>query len=538
MTDAPNHPAFFRIAVTFLQPWFHGRAGSNSDSPAEWPPSPLRLYSALIAASAVRWGDDLAAAASALRWLALSPPEVIVAPFAENAAPYVLSVPNNAMDKVAAAWARGNYSGEGDANPATHRTMKNIRPVRIRGGDTERTVSYLWPITNPPADDIRGHIQTLTAAGRCIVALGWGVDCAIGDAGIVSVAEAAALSGERWRPGAVGAPGLRIPIPGTLDDLIRRHHDFRKRITSDGFTPVPPLRAFTTAAYQRESDLPLRPFAAFILRPVDSDAEFASIPPEKANHLAANLRHAACRAALADRDPTTWRTDDWSLRFVAGHGPSGTPKRRAADDAHPRFSYLPIPSIGHPHADGLIRRAVIAEPPGSDGHSAAWAAIRLNGAILEAEGRGPIARLETVSPDEPEFARVFRLYAARAATEAATQWASVTPVILPGFDDNKAEKRLRLLENCLKHAGVPLAAVKELESRPPSWHHAAHAPHPAFARPDYLRHLPACHVRVRFRTPFRGPLSLGAGRHAGLGVMAAYESSPNIRRPRKDGAAF
>ncbi len=39
--------SYLCISVTFLDPLYHGRL--NGDRTAEWPPSPLRLYQALLA---------------------------------------------------------------------------------------------------------------------------------------------------------------------------------------------------------------------------------------------------------------------------------------------------------------------------------------------------------------------------------------------------------------------------------------------------------------------------------------------------------
>lgn len=268
-----------------------------------------------------------------------------------------------------------------------------------------------------------------------------------------------------------------------------------------------------------------RPFAAFILRPLDKDAGYAAFPATRARCVAAMLRHAACEAAKGDLDdrPGAWRNNDWALQFVAGHGPAGSPKRRTKDDSHPRFSYLPLPSIGHRHADGQIRRVIIAEPfegSGGDGRSARWAAQRLAGAILQDEDRGPVARLEPVEPDEADFAQVFHHYTARSSREGGATWVSITPVILPGYDDNKPDKRERLLLDCLRHAGIDPAAVASMQSRRSSWYPGVTAPLTSFKRPNYLMHLPAIHVQLKFSQPVSGPVAIGAGRHCGLGVFA------------------
>jgi CRISPR-associated protein Csb2 len=522
-------PSRLLISVTFLQPACHARMGKEDAAPNEWPPSPLRLFQSMVAGAAARWvGDDgstraaltAEAPVAALRWLeslcATAPP-TILAPGAVTGQAVPRWVPNNSADLVAARWARGDALATFD-----DRTVKVFRPTHLLGGST---VHYVWPLTDDQRREAGRHERTIAAAARCIVALGWGIDAAIGDARLIDDAEAAGLRGERWKPGRLGTPGLRLPVPGTLDALIERHAAFLGRLKDGTFYPVPPLRAFTTAAYRRASDLPPRPFAAFILRPVGNDSGYAAFPAARAVHVAAMLRHAACEAARGDLDPSGWRTNEWSGRYVAGHGPEGSPKRRSKDDAHPRFSYLPLPSIGHRHADGLIRRVIIAEPFGGDGRSARWAAQRLAGALLRDEDRGPVARLEPVEPDEAEFAQVFRLYAPRSCGEAATTWVSVTPVILPGYDDNKRAKRERLLLDCLRHAGIDTAAVDLVESRRSAWpaHGGGAAPallHSASRRPKYLQHLPACHVRMRFRCPASGPIALGAGRHCGLGVFA------------------
>src|SRR5690606_5616453 len=127
------------ISVTFLDGRFHGKG--DRDGP-EWPPSPLRLMQAIVAANAdqIGTGGDLD---TALAWLECCPPPIIFAPEHVMGTSYCLSVPNNAMDLVGKAWTRGNYFGGGDASPATHRTMKTVRPIRLVDGET---VHYLWSL--------------------------------------------------------------------------------------------------------------------------------------------------------------------------------------------------------------------------------------------------------------------------------------------------------------------------------------------------------------------------------------------------------
>ncbi|HMN97246.1 MAG TPA: type I-U CRISPR-associated protein Csb2 [Phycisphaerales bacterium] len=527
-------PSHLLVSVTFLQPTCHARMGKDDAAGNEWPPSPLRLFQAMVAGAAARWGGgnerprgSLTAEApvAALKWLerlCASSPPTIVAPRAITGQPVPRYVPNNSADLVAAKWAGGDGLAAFE-----DRTLKVFRPTYLLDG---QTVHYRWPLEAPDEHEARRHEHTLVATARCIVAMGWGIDVAMGDARIVSAADPDSLVGEQWVPGSIGPAGLRLPVSGTLDGLFARHAAFLDRLKSGIFHPVAPLRAFTTVEYRRASAVPPRHFAAFLLRPAELDTGYASCPATYANRVSAMLRHVACKAAQGDIDPRGWRTDEWSLRVVAGHGPEGSPKRRATDDPHPRLSYLSLPSIGHAHADGMIRRVIVAEPFGGDGQSARWAAQRLAGAELLDEDSGrAVARLDPVEPDEAEFGRVFPRYAPRSGREAAVCWVSVTPVVLPGYDDNKSSKRERLLLDSLRHAGIDPIAVASIESRRSAWQPrgggALDQPLGAFKRPSYLRHLPAVHVRLTFLQPTSGPLSLGAGRHCGLGVLAAESSS-------------
>src|ERR1035437_1240076 len=123
-------PSLLCLTITFLDSRFHGRRDGGEP---EWPPSPLRLYQAIVAAVAAPTGS-INHLDAALRWFETLRPPQIMAPTIRIGEPYRLSVPNNAMDLVVKAWAKGNYDGTGDANPATHRTMKTLRPTHLVGG--------------------------------------------------------------------------------------------------------------------------------------------------------------------------------------------------------------------------------------------------------------------------------------------------------------------------------------------------------------------------------------------------------------------
>src|SRR5260221_14637714 len=96
---------FLCLTTRFLASAYHGRADGGEP---EWPPSPLRLFQALVSAATDGGGRALPSDVDgALRWLERRLPPTIFAPPAGRGAAYRLSVPNNSMDILASPWAPG-----------------------------------------------------------------------------------------------------------------------------------------------------------------------------------------------------------------------------------------------------------------------------------------------------------------------------------------------------------------------------------------------------------------------------------------------
>jgi CRISPR-associated protein Csb2 len=156
-------------------------------------------------------------AAETLRWLERQATPEIVAPPVALAEPYRLFVPDNVGDKIAKSWAAGR-----EASIAEFRTEKDARPLRIAG----EAVSYVFK----GVDGLDTHLGPLEQMARSMTHLGWGVDMVVGEAS--SVVDG--LVGERWIPGRRGGTFLRQPVEGTLDDLERKHEEFRLSIRFGG----------------------------------------------------------------------------------------------------------------------------------------------------------------------------------------------------------------------------------------------------------------------------------------------------------------
>lgn len=239
-------PVLFRISIHFLQPYCHARG--DGDVP-EWPPSPLRVFQALVNAAAARWNErqSLVFAGPALRWFeTLAPPEIRCAIGRTAETAYRLYVPDNVADKVAAVWSRKK-----EASIADYRTEKDILPTYLEA----TTVHYIYKF-DQSSHDVAKHLDVIRLAARSMTHLGWGIDMIAADADVVDPAAAVDLPGELWIAAHTGPNTLRCPRVGSLDQLLLRHDAFLRRVAigDDGeekFNPVPPVRIFRSISYRR-----------------------------------------------------------------------------------------------------------------------------------------------------------------------------------------------------------------------------------------------------------------------------------------------
>jgi len=490
---------FLRLTIQFfdLVHSFHGR-GEGAEP--EWPPSPLRVYQALLdAVSSGRQGGRTAQSEGLLSWLGSIQPD-IVCDRGMACIPFRVAVPNNDLDAWATPVSRGALSKK---QPAELKAMKAIQPVRAKGmGASGRpTVVYLYRLDE--SSDLPNNLaDEMAATARSITHVGWGIDMVAADADVISAAEASAISGERWVVAESGGVGLRTPTARTLDDLIRKHENFLNRLTEQGFSPVPPLREFAITHYRRASDPVPRPTCVFNILKPDASGNLAFHTARRTRCVAAWIRHAVAEVCQA----AGW--DDF-LPFVHGHNADGSLPNAAVNSSQ-RFQYLPLPTINSKlQRVESIRRVMVAAPAGCEaridfirrrllGHELRWD-DKVVGLLNLQTGRDWV-REQYVRP-----ARV---------------WSTVTPVILDGFNDHNARKTEKLLTKALVNAGV--SAELQFEHGAFGFR-AGVEPVREFLRPEKLTGS-MVHVRLRFREPYCGPLAIGAGRYRGFGLFAAEES--------------
>ena len=539
-------PEYLCISIRFLDGAFHGRADQGEP---EWPPSPLRLYQAIVAASAAHWNErrGLRHAEPALRWFEQLPPPTIAAPPAREAQGYRLYIPDNVGDLVGKSLSR---AGEGSI--ADYRTEKAIRPLIV---PDETAVHFVWNLANAPIG-FAEHREVLFAAVRSITHVGWGVDLVVADASVVDEASAMKLPGERWQPATDGTDtSLRTPRAGTLEDLNRRHHAFLNRVTSNGsFAPVPPLTVFGITDYRSGSEAPRFPCAVFVLRMPDDSGFRAFDAARRGLHVAGMFRHAASRPEISRC--IGW-SDEAARRIILGHAETPGAQHQPVEGA--RIAFLPLPSIemreGQQRVVGNIRRVLVTA----------------RGSLAPQEFRRFTQRLDgqelTNEKTHETAALIFRHGesdgAIRPYLEKSATWATVTPVILPGYDDprklrqrlsangaqplsveekteilRKLDERIEhLLRKAIRQSGFSEVMAHDAEL---DWRSSGFWPGvqlaSQYAVPEQHRRYRRLHVRITWRSSdgqiikVPGPICIGGGRHSGLGLFAAFDDMIQIAR--------
>ena len=491
------------LSVRFHDGRYHGSG--------EWPPSPARLFQALVAGAAR--GTNLSALASeALTWLESRQAPTIVAPSVREGRGFKTFVPNNDLDAV----------GGDPVRISEIRTAKIIRP---RHFDADVALLYAWTF----ADEDARHARAICEIADHLYQLGRGIDMAWAHAECLDDSEAQrrldAQGGVAWRPGidGEGVP-LACPQSGSLASLTARFAAMGKRfeITGKG-------KKATTLFRQ-----PPKP--SFAQRPYNSPSSFLLFDIRKADGFAPWRQEDAVALTEALRDGAVARLkiaipDDAALIdrvFVS--------KEAGVADKAQRIRITPLPSIGHMHTDPAIRRVLVTVPtecpiPAGD---IAWA---FSGLVLKSdEETGEILQEVLPTADRGMLAHY-------GVDTAARVWRSVTPASLgvrrrridparmqeeaKAGAERASEERAALLAiaQALRHAGIATPAATIRVQREPFAARGRRAE--AFATSRFAKES-LWHVEIGFEAPVSGPLVIGNGRYLGLGLMAPLRRTDGL----------
>jgi len=240
--------------------------------------------------------------------------------------------------------------------------------------------------------------------------------------------------------------------------------------------------------------------------------------------------------------------------WISGHSPDGKPSGR--DDGH--LALMPLPFVGHQHADGHLLGFALVFPRSVERRERARC---LGPLLLDGQGGWKLIhltlgrlgewRLGKRDWSEPRIGLKPETWTAN--PDGATTWASVTPVVLDRFpkSDRLAERQAwreevaGIVRQACVRIGLPEPVEIDLDTT--SWHRGvpraiekrrrlrdgmpggstADAPvgdgFPAFSAKGSSAPRPQIHVWLRFGRPVVGPLLIGAGRYFGYGLFKPLE---------------
>lgn len=509
------------IYVRFHDGRYHGRG--------DWPPSPARLFQALVAGAGLS-GPLRKTEREALEWLERKPAEqrapVIAAPRSWQPRRGVLFyMPNNDSDRI-----EGDLSEVAKIRTAT----KIFRPFFF---DAAVPFVYAWSVGHT-SEDLRNAEEICSLAER-LYQLGRGIDMAWAWGEMLEDGEVdgllAAHPGQVFRPSKSGGGiALPAPCPGSLVSVERRYLAYGKRFSyreeGNGVKVVfrqPPKVRFQSVAYDSPPSRQL-----YELRDPVAEEAIAPWPLERACGLVVGLRDAAVERL---RRAMPAHVADIERVFV-GRKSDGT------NDCAPenRVRIIPLPSIGHVHADREIRRVLVETPPTCPLHpeDVQWAFSGLD--IVAPETGEALATL--VRTDDDSFLRHYGVE----NNAAHRVWRTVTPAALP---ENTRRRRIdparknqeakagierkqeqvsaaAAVFQAVRHAGLRAAVEAIRVQREPYEGNGRRVEE--FAEGTRFEKHRLWHIEVEFRTPISGPLTIGDGRFLGLGVLAPLVKSTGV----------
>jgi CRISPR-associated protein Csb2 len=496
----------------------------------EWPPHPARVFMALAAAHFTTGADP--AEREALLWLESLPPpalraadefprKVVTHYVPVNDKPGEVTKPPTAIIQSAPQLFR-------DRQPRTF----------ARAWLEEDTVYLIWPkaVAEPP---VAAALQSLCAKVTRI-----GHSSSLVQMWVAGPNE---VSEPTWVPDDERAETqLRVPGPGTLEDLKRRYNaeaveaytslvlaaeddrdkkaqrTARKRLKEQfGGSPPKQLRPQISlyhgyARPRREESPASTPGTVFSPRLVVFRLERTSGP------FAALGLPAVLAVMQRWREALVSQSNGASQRVcavVSGHDQSGGPLQG------PHLAFIPLAFVGHPHADGHLLGLAAALPVDLD------AEVRLQ--VLRVLGRvgklqlGDLGEWGLVREPSDRPPWNLRPEAWTAHPFGATRWSTVTPVAFdrhPKEKDRAAYQREAAEMIAGACAAVGLPRPREVVVTHVSAHLGVPPAHvfPKLRRKDGgdRRHA---HAILVFEEPVRGPVLIGAGRYRGYGVCRPIE---------------
>jgi CRISPR-associated protein Csb2 len=498
------------ISVRLHEGRYHG-AG-------EWPPAPARLFQALVAGAGLG-GPLNSADRQALEWLERLDAPVVCAPRKRDGHTVTLFVPNNDLDKV----------GGDPRRIAEIRGDQKVFKPRL----FDPTVPFVYAWRFEEGQQGNQNAPVVCKLAERLYQFGRGIDfaCAWAEQIDIAALEEKLLSypGTIHRPSLRGTgPTLKSPFAGSLKSLDGRYRAYGCRFRAErrgrAIMPVftkPPDARFASIAY----DSP--PWCYTLeLREHSTDRRLAVWPLAEVVRFVELLRDGAAarlRSALPHRQAEI-------ERVLVGRKPDGSNNGPTTD----RIRIVPLPSIGHYHADRGIRR-VFMEVPASCSlrrDDVEWA---FSGLQLQAPGIAGASGLVVVRTTDDAEGMLCHYGIGK---EGYTRWRTVTPAALPEpaarrrIDPRRMSEEAKAgkerTEESAKAGGAVVQALRHADVRSrPEMIRVQREPFESngertesFSEGTRFSKHRLWHVEIEFQERIPGPLVIGDGRFLGLGILA------------------
>lgn len=465
------------IEVELLLGTFRGAGPEDlaltvGDVAAEWPPSPARLYSALVGGGGTRDRQVPGCDVGALRVLEDAPP-LIRADRAGNCL-FTPLLHRFVVENEAAVGAVQDY-------PA--RVAQPVRPGG-RVAPMHPHVAYIWP-------HVEADQAALTALRLRAARVGY-LGCADSPVRVrVHTTVPAHLDAlDRWTPTEVtgdAVEAVAVPFPGIVDVLDRIFDAF-----AAGEVPRRSWYRVEQAWYLAPGE------PAAVISAGRQSIWFRLGRPVSARATVA-LTEALRGALLKQFDEMSGGTGDLPT-VLHGHG--GEPEGHA--------QFLALPHVGFDYADGRHRGLAISFPSGTDPRVVALSRVAA-GRIDRLHGRGVDVSVTVHDGSaRPLAARPDRWRG------PSRRWASVLPVVHERYTRRRDPSLAELASWC-SYAGLP-QPVRARTSPVAFVSGAPTLPAAATTRAGE-RSRPFSHVEIEFAEPVTGPVAFGRMRHFGLGLL-------------------
>jgi CRISPR-associated protein Csb2 len=496
-----------RFRVRFPLGVYHAVSVSTPPD-AEWPPSPLRLIGALLAAAHGRPGRSPEPDRAVIQRLCEAPAPLVQAPrmtrIGETAQPGDVC-----MLRGATRWVSRNYvnTEEGLSPRDLGRQRSQVSKAGVAIGDSQ--LAFVWPdleVEDEEWDRLRSLAGDITFLGTTRSPTIVAVDT-----------EGPSAHANIWTPsGEVGvaasSASVRVPDAATLAAFDRREQartSSSSKLERTGM--VPRIPTGRTILYQPSSAdhtdvVDPRWWGEMIILAVDPKRS-ELIPKIAAAYLFARAVRVALLGAFEEPGST-------------GEAPR-TLRDRGSD---PHCAIVPLPTVTGTHPDGRVRGVAIVLPSPRRAPRIHEERERIVAGLTHLVGPGPdreqkfvqipsAGRVWLSEPDSRQAAQ--QTLRTSLYTGPASTWRTVTPVVHSHWrKDNRGGLLGQVEADCL-HVGLPVPeAVTPVRGKRGGMMPPSQVP------PEWRSLLggPSGHLEITFPRPIQGPVILGRARHFGLGL--------------------